>query len=364
MDDTNVVQEHIVDLVMGLLPNGIEMHSHSTPEEWLATRLEYITASEAAAICGESTYESPYSLYLRKRGISAPLSGEWLDWGHRLESVIAERYTEVTGRQVYDPGEYTLFVNPAHPLMAATLDRLTLFHDGLIIGPLELKTRAMQGFTPANWCDLEEEEYIPEDPVVVPYYTWDHEVPLDVQIQVQHQMICTGTTHGSVAVLIGGQKWRYCDVEANPTFQAALVGEVSRFWTDHVEPGIPPDVDSTRATTQALKQLHPNDNGFTVHLPPCAMDLDRRRLEINATRKALQSERDGIDNRLREMIGDHTFGGLPDGARYSLKTTTRKTTLSVPSPYGPQLEASEVPYEVSGGSTSRTLRRNRAKKRG
>src|SRR5262245_52949583 len=59
---------------------------------WLEARRKGIGASEIAAVLGISPWESPFSLYWRKvNGWDYEPSSE-MEWGTRLEPVIAEKY--------------------------------------------------------------------------------------------------------------------------------------------------------------------------------------------------------------------------------------------------------------------------------
>ena len=50
-------------------PEGVEILPYNALEQaWLAQRNSGIGASEVAAVLGESTYYSPYSLWARKTG--------------------------------------------------------------------------------------------------------------------------------------------------------------------------------------------------------------------------------------------------------------------------------------------------------
>jgi len=73
--------------------------------EWLAARKDYITASDVAIILGHHPHKSALTLYNEKIGLLEPddLSGnENVKWGKRLESVIADVYTEETGRNLVE----------------------------------------------------------------------------------------------------------------------------------------------------------------------------------------------------------------------------------------------------------------------
>lgn len=348
------------------LPDSIEVIECVNEAEWLEERKKYITASEAAVICGESTFESKFSLYQRKRGlIDDDKEGEWLYWGHAMEPLIAKRFTEVTRREVKDPGEYTLVVNPDYPWMAATLDRITpeLVMKYGFWSPLELKNRNAWGAD--DWKD--------------------GGIPLDILIQVQHQMVCCGVEQGVVAALIGGNEFVYRDVEAHPKFRKLLIANTESFWTGHVKTGCAPSVDSHPSTKAALHLLHPDNNGETIELDSSFTEVDAELLSVKEDIKFLETMQAELENKVKDALGDNSYGELgpqvkrdkegeplldDDGnlihehMRYSWKTQTRKGTLSFPGisrPDATQImdcaDSRSIDFKQSDETKSRVLRR-------
>lgn len=322
------------------LPDETTMIQCETEQEWLDQRLARVTASEAAVICGESRWSSPYALWGEKHlGIRAEPTQDQLErwqWGHALEPLIAARYEQETGRPVYDPGDYALMVHSDYPYMSSTLDRLTRstisgdeFRVG--VGPLEMKSRRDD----SEWLET---------------------VPMDVQIQTQHQMACTGTKWASVAVLLHGQHWTYADLPRDQAFIDELAEACDDFM-GLVKKGTPPETDGSPHTRRTLALLHPNDNGESVLLHPEHIVTDARRDEVVAEIKALQQERETLDNKLRAAIGVYSFGVLSN-ASYSLKTQrTRMPYLQVGTEAEDLLTSHGIEFWHRGGGTHRVLRK-------
>ncbi len=60
-----------------------------------------IGGSDAAAVCGLNPYKSPVDVYLEKVGAAAPVDEtERMFWGNKLEDVVADVYSDRTGRKV------------------------------------------------------------------------------------------------------------------------------------------------------------------------------------------------------------------------------------------------------------------------
>ena len=74
--------------------------------EQLATRSTGLGGSDAAVACGVSRWKTPYQLYLEKRGEVPPIEQtEPMRWGHLLEPLVRQEYSERTGRVVRLPSD-------------------------------------------------------------------------------------------------------------------------------------------------------------------------------------------------------------------------------------------------------------------
>jgi len=280
-------------------------------EAWLAERRRGIGASDAAAVLGVSPWATPLTLFADKLDLADDIerraSLEILEWGLALEAPIAARYARETGREPIDPGRFTIVRSEQHPFMLATLDRQLVDPDR---GPgvLEIKT--------ASWMKRDE---------------WLEEPPLEYQIQVQHQLAVTGCAWGSLAVLIGGQLFRWCDVDRNDRFIDALIAKEAAFW-QRVEAREPPEPDDTTACLDLLRRLFPTHTaGKVVALPADADEWDQERVRAIEDEKAAQARRRLAESQLIAALGDAEIGLLPCGVRYSFKTIARKGYVVEPS---------------------------------
>ncbi len=280
------------------------IHPHPTEQEWLASRrIMGIGASEASIVLGENPRSSPLELYALKLGLLAPadLSGnEAVEWGSRLEPLIAHKYEAVTGRDLSDLGRWTIARSKAHPHIYATLDRViksATGHEGE--GVLEIKTA--RGSL---------------------YDAWDDGPPRPYHLQLQHQLAVTGYSWGSFGVLFGGQRFRWCDVERDQPCIEALIEAETAFW-ERVQAQLPPDADGSPATKRALAALYPRDMGEVVTLDGTATAWDARLQELRPQIQELIDERTAIENRLKAAIGAATVAQLPNGVSYAYKTQSR-----------------------------------------
>jgi putative phage-type endonuclease len=287
----------------------VNLTVYPTREEWLTARERSIGASESATLFGLSpeSRDSAYSLWARKAGVvpARELDGEWLDWGLLLEEPISQRYAALTGQTLWTPPTpFCVAVHPKYSFMTATVDRWIIEAPGYE-GRGDLEIKNVSAFNP----DWKQNGCI--------------DVPLYIQAQVQHQLACTGFQWAVVAALIGGNHLEMIPVERNDAFIAELEAKAVEFW-QMVEHKVPPPVDGKESTLQTLKVMHPNDDGETVPLDDDAASVATKLEEAKAEKKRVEEETKRLEGLLRERLGPHTFGALPDGRLLSLKTTSRK----------------------------------------
>jgi len=285
--------------------DDLHLVDYGTRPKWLAARMHGVGASESAALFGVSPWHTKLSLWAEKAGKlqreDDAAGAEWLDWGNILEPLIADRYATVTGSEIWQGGPFCIATHPTIPILFATPDRLVLRSPNRTTrGALQIKNASA---------------YKAHD--------WNEGPPDFVQCQVQHEMAVLGLDWASVAVLIGGNKFRYFDVERNDAFIAELFEQVRLFWQMVERDEQPPADEIDHRSLDTLKRLHPADNGTLIELPPEAMEWWA---EIEAARKAesaAKKQKDAADAKLRALIGDATYARLTDGRHLSLKTTER-----------------------------------------
>ena len=292
-----------------------------TREQWLADRATGIGGSEASAVMGVGR-KSRYTLWAEKTGLVRPddVDSEAAHWGKLLEGVILDEFAKRSGRKVrYWP--QTLSVTHRElPWMRCTPDGLQWWEQRGA-GVVQVKTcsqRMGSEYGPGiGWGD-DETDADPNE--------WREYVPLNHQIQLQHEMEVCGAGWGSIVVLIGGQVMKWWDVQRDDKFIATLI-DAERDFMGMIERRDPPEIDGSESTTRTVKKMHPRDNGDEVALPVEMFDVALELELVKADRKAMEDREAGLANQLRAAIGDATFGRLVDGTRYSLKTTTTEDRM-------------------------------------
>lgn len=179
----------------------------------LEQRQTGIGGSETAAILGISPYDTPITIWRRKRGLEPPKEqSEAMRWGNVLEPLVLQRYEQEQGIQVISPD--MTFRHPSLPQMIANVDGLAFSGKRVV----EVKTTR----NGRNWGEPLSEE--------IPVYHW---------IQVQHYLAVTQAELADVAVLIAGSDFRIYRVVPNREFQERMMAAIIEFWR-HVESGEEP----------------------------------------------------------------------------------------------------------------------------
>jgi putative phage-type endonuclease len=278
-------------------------------ESWLASRRNGIGASEIAAICGESSYASPYSVWAEKRGLlPAKEETQRMRMGRRNEGAIADEYAFMTGHIVSGEEPFMIHRSADNPWMFCSLDREILAEETnpplSVPGLLECK----------NFGALRDNEEAIDG------------IPPSVYLQVQWQFAVTGFLWGVVAILVGGAKLHIFEVAPHAPTIAALIATGRDFW-QRVLGNDPPPVDGSEATEDALESVYPRTahaKPTTVVLPLDAVAWDEERTRIVREMKALETRKRELDNCLRDAIGLADVGIGP-GFRYELNTVHRKS---------------------------------------
>ena len=78
------------------------------------------------------------------------------------------------------------------------------------------------------------------------------EIPLYYYCQCCHYMNVMGYDRMYLAVLIGGQKFRWFTIERNESECAALLKSEIAFWNDYIKPDIRPEPDGSESAERTL----------------------------------------------------------------------------------------------------------------
>jgi predicted phage-related endonuclease len=244
--------------------------------------------------------------------------------------VIASEFTEETGLECFDPGDFTVYRSLDHHWLFATLDRWCVH---LEHGPIPVELKAVHGRFRGDW-DAQEEP------------------PLKYMVQCQTQMAVTGAKACYLVGLIGGDEIAVRLIERNQRFIDAMMIKLGEFWQYVTDREMPP-VDESEATAAMLGMIYPKDDGTEVSLPIDFIELDRELLQLKEQRKTIETRITGIENLIKAELGTATRGVLPVGS-FSWKEQTR-TTIDAESLRN---ELPEIAERFSKVSSFRVLRRS------
>ncbi len=273
-------------------------------DAWLAARESGIGASESSTILGLNPYESAYTLYQKRTGgipkeEDNPLPGlaRFKEWGQRLEHVVAEAFRDETGRAIARDGWMRrsllypwLFATPDYDESDADKGR----------GILECKNA---GFRIAE--------------------QWEEGVPIHHQCQLQHQLVVTGKPWGSLAVLIGGNDFRWDDIAAHARFQQNLIRATQIFWKQLRGELPAPEPDAHPSTSATLMQMVAD--GRVVQLPDIALQWHQEQVKYAEQEREAKDRKEEYRDLLRSVLGTAAYGILPgDAGGYSFRMVERR----------------------------------------
>ena len=173
-------------------------------EDWLEYRKAGIGGSDAAVVCGISRYKSPVELWMEKTGqLPAQETGGSGLLGQPVGSPGAGGVHQAHGDSRDKPS--ALYQSEEHPFMLANVDGLC---QDPVHGPCIFEAKTASAYKTGEWEDAIPDEYM---------------------IQIQHYMAVTGCQGAYIAVLIGGNAFRWRFVERDEELIAMLISLEEEF---------------------------------------------------------------------------------------------------------------------------------------
>ena len=177
----------------------------------------FIGGSDIAAIAGLSPYKTALDVYAEKLGLVPPFAGnQFTRWGKRLEAVIADCYAETTGLEL-EPGGFVM--HEKYPWAGGNLDR---------------QNRAARKIVEVKTANIRQADRWGEEGT--------DEIPEEYIAQCAWYLMLTGYSVADVPVLLGGNDFRIYRVERDEELEQFLIDAGARFWTDHIEKQVQPEV--------------------------------------------------------------------------------------------------------------------------
>lgn len=268
-------------------------------EAWLAARQEGIGGSEVGALVGVSDYETTFSVWHTKKNGGKDLSGNpAIEWGHRLEDVVAEKTAEMVGLTSRFAGG--LWAHREKSFLRVTPDRFAC------------KRRGWQAQALIECKTAGDDEYWTSG-VISTKTVSTGSAPLGYQAQAQWQMGIIGLPVCYLGCLVLGSERQFFVVEIHfdKDWFAEMAAEAERFWTVNILGGEMPMHNLRHPKTEdLLKALHPKIVRPSVDLPEDAGDWLKIYKEAQEAAKAADTRLSEIKNYFRMHVGDAGAGYL------------------------------------------------------
>lgn len=282
-------------------------------EDWLKERKKGIGGSDAAAVCGLSSFATPFTVWLDKTGRSEDIpDNERMRQGRDLEEYVARRFSELSGKKVRRVN--AILQNPKYPWAIADVDRLVI---GEKAG-LECKTTST----------LNNKKFK------------DGEFPVNYYVQCCHYMTVTEADMWYLCVVVLGQgihtylmtrkpvddppEWLDSVIVVDDEEIAALMATEREFW-QLVENDTPPAPDGEKMTEDGINRaMYPvaNEEEEVTLTGMDSMASEYFRLDENI--KYLTKERDKIKQEIQMQMRTAEIANI-DEYRVTWKNSQRNT---------------------------------------
>ena len=112
-----------------------------------------------------------------------------------------------------------------------------------------------------------------------------------------------------IAVLIGGQKFVWKEIERDDELIDMIFQAERHFWHEHVEKNVPPALDGSSAAEQFLKERYEEvDPEKTIDLKYEFKEKIEELLSLKETIKELEKQARSIENRIKYELKDAEVG--------------------------------------------------------
>ncbi len=272
-------------------------------EHWLSCRTRFITGTDAGTIAGVNKYQTPYQLYMEKKGlIKREPANSAMIWGKRLEPVIRQAFAEETGYEVKEI-PYML-VSTKYPWMAGNLDGAVRLPSGEW-AVLEIKNLGpYTGST--EYANGEAEGYAS---------------PAHV-LQLYHYMIICQCRKSVLCALISGQKLVRQVIEYDDETANALIALEKEFYYNSLKRSVPPLVSGD--DNGLLAQLYPKAEKKEIQLPEPAGQLIQSYDAACRDLKEAEQRKASAEASLKDLMKEASIGVWNSRKVTWSETTTRR----------------------------------------
>jgi len=137
---------------------------------------------------------------------------------------------------------------------------------------------------------------------------WDDKIPDEYMLQIQHYIAVTGYGGCYIAVLIGGNTFKWKFVERDEELITMLIQLESEFWHG-VQNNVPPALDGSEASAEFLNQRFPNSVPRSkIDLPDTAISLILQYESACELIEQYTAQKTEAENLLKQMLGTNEVG--------------------------------------------------------
>jgi len=247
-------------------------------QEFLERRRAGIGGSDVSAIVGVNKWSTPLDVWRSK---IAPVEDEvnvpdYIHFGNVLEEPIAQEFQRRSGLAVQRRNK--MYVDEGNTCLIANIDRYVTGERAI----LECKTSS--AYMASEWGE-----------------SGSDEVPDAYICQTLHYMSVTGYHKCYLAVLLGGQDFRWYNIPYNEKLARHLRDKCVGFWNDYVVPQVPPPP----VNEDDLKALYASGGLDPVEaIPEIKAHVEILR-QLKAEKKDIESQIKSAEFAIKEFMGNH-----------------------------------------------------------
>jgi hypothetical protein len=258
-------------------------------------------ASEAAALCGISDYQSTYELYLRKRGlIVEDEDNEYKQFGRALEGVILREYARREGVTLF--GQCPMYFHGEYKFLSATPDEMGCREDARRKFPIDAKNTNARRFK----LQFGQE--------------WSDELPMDILMQAQQQMLVMGCDMQETAVLVGGNNLKVFRVPRRDDLCEAIVeAGLEMYDPDFSHPGI----------VNCMKKAFKINSADCCYFGDDVFEKWQAYQKFGAQIKELEAEQDTIKAEILHRMGEAAVARFADGDIELVRAPRHRSSYTV-----------------------------------
>jgi len=288
--------------------------NEATLNQLLKEKGQSIGASDAAAVCGMSRWDSQHTLFLKKLGLLETEETEYMRWGIAHEATIADEYQRrfmsivvMEPREMQNPDVWSLgslptkktgvLYHPDYPWMLCHIDRVIMAGKDKFVG-MEIKTAdaAARQYWGAPGTD---------------------EIPQEYIIQVQHCMAVSGLTHFKVVVLFGGNNMQVYEVPRDEEF-IELIIMLEETFMEMWRTKEPPPVDESEGAKKFLDYWYQDIDDVEIPVTPEIDQFATKFIQARALRNQAVDDLVGLGNRIKELMAEANATRIR-GPEYSIR---------------------------------------------